>query len=239
MPAIIFDLFGTLLKPGSDVRAHEELSKHLAEIHTEIFTWEEHYRLYRKIIQETPPGSRYPSGDAVWEALMKLAQIKGFTPKLTKEETLKLHVEYHVRYSEPYPEAEEVLRKAKGVLGKVGLVSDSDAGLPQAILKATGIIHFFDAIVVSGEEGTRKPDPELFLKAAEILKTPPEECIVIGDSWRDVIGAINAGMTPILLQNKEGVDSHKLEGIRYYTANTLEEGVEKALYITTRSYFHP
>ena len=47
-----------------------------------------------------------------------------------------------------------------------------------------GAPDLFDVIVASGEEnGPRrlKPDPEGYLRAAELLQVAPERCLVIGD----------------------------------------------------------
>jgi len=51
--------------------------------------------------------------------------------------------------------------------------------------------------VVSGEEGIIKPEPEIFLIAAERLKVKPEECLFIDDIERNVEGAKAVGMIGI------------------------------------------
>lgn len=65
--------------------------------------------------------------------------------------------------------------------GKTALVSDYPA---ERKLAALGVRELFDVIVASGEEhGPQrlKPDPEGFLRAAELLGVPPDKCLVIGD----------------------------------------------------------
>ena len=69
--------------------------------------------------------------------------------------------------------------KAQG--GKTALVSDYPA---RRKIEALGSPGLFDVIVASGEEnGPRqlKPDPEGFLRAAELLQAEPTRCLVIGD----------------------------------------------------------
>jgi FMN phosphatase YigB (HAD superfamily) len=65
--------------------------------------------------------------------------------------------------------------------GKTALVSDYPA---QRKLEALGVRELFDVIVASGEEhGPQrlKPDPEGFLRAAQLLGVSPNKCLVIGD----------------------------------------------------------
>ena len=50
--------------------------------------------------------------------------------------------------------------------------------------------HIFSAVQVSNG----KPAPDLFLFAAEQMRTPPARCLVIEDSVAGVTGALAAGM---------------------------------------------
>ncbi|GAA3120759.1 putative hydrolase of the HAD superfamily/hydrolase [Kribbella aluminosa] len=56
----------------------------------------------------------------------------------------------------------------------------------------------FDDIVISGEVGLRKPEPEIFLLAARRLNLKPEECVFVDDLQLNVDGARAVGMTAIL-----------------------------------------
>ena len=44
-----------------------------------------------------------------------------------------------------------------------------------------------------------KPDPALFLYAAEKMGCRPEECLVIEDTWSGAMGAVNAGIDVLVL----------------------------------------
>jgi putative hydrolase of the HAD superfamily/hydrolase len=56
----------------------------------------------------------------------------------------------------------------------------------------------FDDVVISGEVGMRKPDPEIFLLAARRLDLKPDECVFVDDLELNVDGARAVGMTAIL-----------------------------------------
>jgi FMN phosphatase YigB (HAD superfamily) len=56
----------------------------------------------------------------------------------------------------------------------------------------------FDVVVISAEVGMRKPEPRIFLHAAELLELPPQECIFIDDIQANVSAAEQLGFTCIL-----------------------------------------
>jgi len=55
----------------------------------------------------------------------------------------------------------------------------------------------FDAVVISGEVGMRKPEPEIFRHAAASLGLEPRECVFIDDIETNVAAAIACGMTGV------------------------------------------
>jgi beta-phosphoglucomutase len=109
--------------------------------------------------------------------------------------------------AEVLPGALELLQqlKARGV--KIALGSASkNSGL---ILERTHLAHFFDAIVDGNAVTSSKPDPEVFLKGAELLQAEPHECIVFEDAAAGVQAAVAADMTVVgigLAENLPGAD---------------------------------
>ncbi|MDR6966512.1 beta-phosphoglucomutase [Flavobacterium arsenatis] len=65
------------------------------------------------------------------------------------------------------------------------------------ILEKTGIISYFDAIVDGNDVTNAKPDPEVFLRAAQLLNVAPENAIVFEDSVAGVQAANIASMTSV------------------------------------------
>ncbi len=62
------------------------------------------------------------------------------------------------------------------------------------ILQQTGFNHAFDAVSDGNNITRSKPDPEIFLKAAQMLCLPPEVCLVVEDAVAGVQAAHAAGM---------------------------------------------
>lgn len=55
----------------------------------------------------------------------------------------------------------------------------------------------FDDLVFSGEVGAAKPEPEIFLLAAERLGLAPAQCVFVDDAQRNVRGAACVGMVGV------------------------------------------
>jgi beta-phosphoglucomutase len=75
---------------------------------------------------------------------------------------------------------------------KVALGSASKNAM--TILTKINMLNYFDAIVDGVSVSKAKPDPEVFLKGAEVLGMAPHECVVFEDAQAGVEAAINAGM---------------------------------------------
>lgn len=65
------------------------------------------------------------------------------------------------------------------------------------ILEKTGLISFFDAISDGTNISKSKPDPEVFLKAAEYLRIAPEKCVVVEDAASGIKAAKAGHMTAV------------------------------------------
>ena len=61
------------------------------------------------------------------------------------------------------------------------------------ILERIGLGDFFDAVSDGNNISHSKPDPEVFLKAAEMLGLDPADCLVVEDAHSGVEAAVNGG----------------------------------------------
>jgi len=64
----------------------------------------------------------------------------------------------------------------------------------------------FDVIVNSSMVNKPKPDPQIFLKAAEKLNTNPSKCIVFEDSLAGIKAANSAGMKVVAITTGHTAD---------------------------------
>lgn len=93
------------------------------------------------------------------------------------------------------PGVETVLRNLKQLGFPIALGSASKNA--KHILERVGLIDVFDTIVDGNSVSKAKPDPEVFLNAAKLLKVNPKDCIVFEDSLAGIQAANSANMTSI------------------------------------------
>ena len=91
----------------------------------------------------------------------------------------------------------EVLKESK----TLALVSNfDDPPHVRSLLADLGLTPFFDAVVISGAVGAKKPSPEIFSHALSRTGLRPEDVVHVGDTDADVEGARSAGVRPILIR---------------------------------------
>jgi 2-haloacid dehalogenase len=94
--------------------------------------------------------------------------------------------------TDPYPETTETLRALEEF--DLGIVSNIDEDMLQALLRRSGLESLFAVLVTSEETRTYKPHTEIFLEALRRTGTRPEDALHLGDSPEDVLGAKRTGM---------------------------------------------
>jgi epoxide hydrolase-like predicted phosphatase len=96
----------------------------------------------------------------------------------------------------------EAVRRARRAGIKTGLISNTwGDGL---VYEPPLLDELFDAVVLSGEVGLHKPQPEIFVLGAERIGVAPEECVFVDDLRENCAGAEAVGMTAILHRGHEG-----------------------------------
>jgi putative hydrolase of the HAD superfamily len=95
----------------------------------------------------------------------------------------------------------EAVKSAKRAGIKTGLISNSWG---DGRYDRDSFEEMFDGVVISGEVGMHKPEPEIFLLGAERIGLPAEECVFVDDLRENCAGAEEVGMTAILHRGSEG-----------------------------------
>jgi beta-phosphoglucomutase len=109
--------------------------------------------------------------------------------------------------SELLPGVITILKFLKENKQSIALGSASKNARP--ILEKTGILSYFDAIVDGNDVTNAKPDPEVFLNAAQQLGIKPENAIVFEDSVAGVQAANIAKMTSIGIGDEKNLHEAK------------------------------
>jgi epoxide hydrolase-like predicted phosphatase len=96
----------------------------------------------------------------------------------------------------------EAVRRARAAGVHTGLISNSWG---EGLSYDTSMLEeLFDGIVISGDVGMHKPEPEIFLLGARRIDVPAGECVFVDDLRENCAGAEAVGMTAIL---HRGADS--------------------------------
>ncbi|HBL84450.1 MAG: hypothetical protein A2Y17_10005 [Clostridiales bacterium GWF2_38_85] len=93
------------------------------------------------------------------------------------------------------------------------------------LLKSTGIYDRFDSVITGDMVEKSKPEPDIFLKAAESINKEPVECIVLEDSFSGIKAAYNAKMIPIMIPDLRK-PTQEIIPFTYAICDTLVDAID-------------
>jgi beta-phosphoglucomutase len=172
-----------------------------------------HYLAWQKLAQElgiefTPEHNEDLKGVSRVRSLdiiLKLGNIQASQEEkdrwLFEKNELYLSYLVDMDQSELLPGVVDVLKFLKENNQYIALGSASKNARP--ILEKTDIIQYFDAIVDGNDVINAKPDPEVFLRACQLVFVSPENSIVFEDSVAGIQAANSARMKSIGIGDKE------------------------------------
>ena len=102
---------------------------------------------------------------------------------------------------EPLPGARSLITELKGVNVRLAVASSSPSTRVPKVLDTLGLLDFFEVVITGDIISKPKPDPEIFLLAAEKMNVSPRTCVVFEDSQPGVEAAISAEMKCIAVPN--------------------------------------
>lgn len=134
---------------------------------------------------------------------------------------LKLVHEYVEEHGMPKKKGvDKIIKFLKGNNYKIAVATSSSRDIGEYHLKKGQIYDYFDAIVYGDMILTGKPEPEIYLKAAQLIGVEASSCIAVEDSPAGLLSAYRAGMKPIMVPDLIEPDA-KTEKILYDKCNDL------------------
>lgn len=116
-----------------------------------------------------------------------------------------------------FPQTLQTLKAVRAAGCRVAVASAADAVKVRANLACVGVeADFFDALVTGSEVSRKKPDPEVFLKAAEKISVPPARCLVVEDALSGIAAAKAAGMSSAGVTTSFDVETLRLKAAPDY-----------------------
>lgn len=116
----------------------------------------------------------------------------------------------------------EILQFLKSNNYKIAVASSSEEETIRRYLTKIKILDFFDIIVAGDMIENGKPNPEIYLKAVELLNVSKEQCIGIEDSNSGILSVYRAGLKPIMIPDLEQ-PTEEVKNILYAKLNSLVE----------------
>jgi putative hydrolase of the HAD superfamily len=128
-----------------------------------------------------------------------------------------------------YEQARQHTAHSRRVLEKMAerwplaLVSNFYGNL-NTVLREFELDGLFQHIVESATAGMRKPDPRMFVRAADLMGMATEEVTVVGDSIKnDILPAMAAGCSTVWLRGEQWDTAHSSETRPHRIITDLEE----------------
>jgi len=218
--AIGFDLFETLITVHNLVAREETMSRLLHSLQTSglAITHEAFPPLYRAAARrftEVAHAEGKETHNRFWisAALQELGyQIQPEDPRIGL--AVEAYFSAFVDYAAPLPGTVDMLASLKRRY-RLGLLSNlTHAPAAFRIIDKLGMAPFFDAVLVSGQLGYRKPHPRVFQALLEQLGTAKEHTAFVGDNLdADVRGAQQVGIQPIWMNYVQTQKALEVQGL--------------------------
>ena len=187
LAALLLDAAGTLLAPAEPVAA--TYAREAAAYGCSLSVAQIGARLVEEMGRAAPLRRASPDWRPYWERVVAHSTGVG-DPALV--DALVEHFRRGEAWRVAAGATELCTQLRERGLG-LAIVSNWDNNL-RPLLGQLGVEGWVDEIVVSGEEGIEKPNPEIFHRACARLGVEPARALHVGDSRRaDVEGARGAG----------------------------------------------
>ncbi|USZ69066.1 HAD family hydrolase [Halorussus salilacus] len=186
MRAVFFDLDGTLVELPDDFEAVFEAALSDAGVSPDP---EYHDHFVEILFEHLDDCHPEPYRAAMADLCAEFDIVPDF------EELAAAYVDREVGATELAAGAREAL---DALDCQLGVVTNGATGVQRPKLAHHDLEEYFDAVVVSGDVGASKPDPEIFAAARESIPAD-EYAFVADDLERDVVPAQGAGFTGVHL----------------------------------------
>jgi len=203
--AVLFDLDGTLLNRDASVRGfiahqHARLNKFLSHIPLHEYV--------QRFLELDSYGRVWK--DKVYQSLVEEFTIEG----IEWQSLLEDYWDHFHHDCIPFPNLEVTLAglQAQGI--RLGIVTNGYGEFQTRSIRALGVHHYLDAVLISEWEGVCKPDPEIFARALQRLGVSATESVFVGDHLEhDVAAAKNAGLKAIWKRNELWPSPGEADGV--------------------------
>ena len=196
----IFDLYGTLIDIHTDEYSKNFFKKYVKWLRKEgyHFDWKIFHEWYGKIEKwhRNQPSSHTKPEIQIEDVFREVFAGKGYV--LSDEEALYLCENFRkisLIYLSLFPDTLACLEGLKKAGKKIYLLSNAQRSFTWQELEQTGVVPYFDGILISSDEGCMKPDPDFYNILCDRYGLKKEESVMTGYELKsDMAGAKAAGI---------------------------------------------
>jgi len=203
--AVIFDLFGTLVDSFKTHEYREVLSEMASSL---SIPEDSFYNLWTGSFNQRALGvfkTIEDNFEFIGNQLDKPINVSGI------EQAVRIRLNYSKKTLVPRNDAIMTLKHLRKIGFKIGLISDCTYEIP-LIWEESLLAPHFDNVIFSCNVGIKKPDPRIYSLACKKLNVKSKNCLYIGDgSSRELSGALNVGMFPVLIETPSEKDSVRID----------------------------
>lgn len=130
------------------------------------------------------------------------------------------------------PGARTFLKQLREQGISLGIATSNSRELVEMVTRVHGIRDYFSAVITGCDVGKGKPNPEIYLKAAEEMAVKPADCLVFEDIVQGILAGKNAGMRVCAVEDEYSMfqKEQKQELADYYIC-TYEELLKSSVEI--------
>ena len=201
---IFFDIDDTLL---DNQKAELAAAKDFHLLYKDIFpvSFDEFALNWRSVTDKHV--QRYLSGELSFQDQRRerLRELFSHNRMLSDDEADYIFQKYLNCYENNWTLFSDVLFILDHFTGShLGVISNGDSRQQRQKLTSTGIIDRFSIVIISGDIGVFKPDPQIFKEACSMAGVEPSECWYIGNNFEaDLKGSLSVGMNGIWLNRND------------------------------------
>lgn len=211
---VIFDMDGVII---DSLPYHIEAWKQFGKLHNLGLSDEDVRRDFGRRNREILSG--------IFKRELSEEEIQAFD-----NEKEALYRELHSKHIKPAPGLMDFLKdlREKGIKTAIG--SSAPPLNMKFVMDSLGLYPFIDGYAHAGMVEKGKPDPEIFLKSAELIGIPPENCVVFEDSLPGIEAGLRAGMKVIAVATTHREDElHMANAVIKSFVGLDKSGMEKML----------